>query len=162
MLSNLTKELSSIEAFTNLMTCLWCQGYLSESYSFSYGINSESTVKSGVNFTTMRHMGIINYGANHFRRGQHASRRLNNDVLFSTFCHNGNCFFLLSFASCFQTDVYLVQENILKATKFRKLNIHCCRFAPLLMQQGATVKHLPHGKAFMSSTNQVSLSKTNV
>lgn len=154
MLSNLTKELSSIEAFTNLMTLLWCQGYLSELYSFSYGINSESTVKSGVNFTTMRHMGIINYSANHFRRGQHASRRLNNDVLFSTFCHNGNCFFLFSFASCFQTDVwYLVKEIILKATKFRKRNIYCCHFALLLMQSWATVKHLPHGKAFMSSTN---------
>lgn len=132
----MTKELSSREAFTNLMTYFWCRDHLSELCCFSYGISSESTVKSGVNFTTMKQMGIINYGVNHSRRGQHASRRLNNDVLFSTFCHNGNYFLVLSFASCFQTDVRSpVQEIILKATKFRKCNIYCYHFALLLMQR---------------------------
>lgn len=145
------------------MTYLWCWGYLSELYSFSNWINSDSTVKSGVNFTTMKQMDVINYGVNHFRKGQHASRRLNNDVLFFTFCCNDNCFLMLSFTSCFQTDVWSpVQEIILKATKFRTCTIYCYRFALLLMQRWATVKHLPHGKAFMSCINQVSLSETNL
>lgn len=145
------------------MIYLWCWGYLRELYRFSNGINSESAVKSGVNFTTMKQMDVINYGVNHSRRGQHASRRRNNDVLFSTFYHNGNCFLVLSFASCFQTDVWsLVQKIILKATKFRKCNIYCYHFVLLLMQRWATVKHLAHGKAFMSCIKQASLSEANL
>lgn len=145
------------------MAYWWCWGYSSELYSFTNGINSEYTVKSAVNFTTMKQMDIINYGVNHSRRGHHASRGLNKDVLFSTFCHDGNCFLVLCFSAHIQTDVWSpAQEIILRAIKFRKYNIYCYHFALLLLQWWTTVKHLPHKTTFMSYITHVSLSETNL
>lgn len=48
-------------------------------------ILSKYRVKSGVNFTAIKQMDIINYSVNHSRRGHDASRKVNKVVLLSTF-----------------------------------------------------------------------------